>query len=126
MPNHSETQEKVQDPAAESCTTILFQKISALLKTITLTSSTIINKFLGLSIIFPNIEKQIRNLNTQNMISLLKKPLDLASYLQLWQKISTLYVSLHLLVKYMLKSAYKNVFYLSLNHMIMDLCTGLI
>ena len=37
-------------------------------------SSTIINKFLVLFIILPNIEeKQIRNLNTQNMTSSLKK-----------------------------------------------------
>ena len=39
-----------------------------------LTSSTIINKLLGLPILFPSREeKQIRNLNTQSMISLLKK-----------------------------------------------------
>ena len=65
---------KVQEPAAESCMTILFLKISVLLKTKKLISSTIINKFLVLFIILPNIEeKQIRNLNTQNMTSSLKK-----------------------------------------------------
>ena len=75
---------KVQEPAAESFTTILLLKISVFLKTIKLPSSTIINKFLELSItfpgdlvsiIFPNLEeKQIRNLNTQSIISLVKKP----------------------------------------------------
>ena len=65
---------KVQEPAAESCKTILFLKISVLLKTMKLISSTIINKFLVLFILLPNIEeKQIRNLNTQNMTSSLKK-----------------------------------------------------
>ena len=55
---------KVQEPAAESCTTILFLKISVLLKMIKLTKSKIINKFLVLLIIFLSIEeKQIRNLN---------------------------------------------------------------
>ena len=75
---------KVQEPAAESCTTILFLKISVLLKTMKLTLSTIIIKLLGLSIIFPNIEeKKIRNLNTQSIVSLVKKSLDLATNLQL-------------------------------------------
>ena len=65
---------KVQEPAAESCMTILFLEISVLLKVMKLISSTIINKFLVLFIILPNIEeKQIRNLNTQNMTSSLKK-----------------------------------------------------
>ena len=65
---------KVQEPAAKSGTTILFLKISVLLKTMKLISSTIINKFLVLFIILPNIEeKQIRILNTQNMTSSLKK-----------------------------------------------------
>ena len=48
---------KVQEPAAESCSIILFLKVSVLLKTMKLTLSTIINKFLGLCIIFPNIEE---------------------------------------------------------------------
>ena len=38
---------KVQEPATESCATILFLKTSVFLKTMKLTSSTIINKFLG-------------------------------------------------------------------------------
>ena len=60
---------KVQEPAVKSCTTILFLEISVFLKTMKVTSSTIINKFQGLSIIFPNIgEKQIRNLNSQSII----------------------------------------------------------
>ena len=72
---------KVQEPAAESSMTILILKISVLLKTMKLISSTIINKFLVLFIILPNIEeKQIRNLNTQNMTSVLKKAL-------IWQAI---------------------------------------
>ena len=53
------------------CQTMLKFKetISVLLKTMKLKSITTINKFLGLSIIFQKIEKQIRNLNTQHMIS---------------------------------------------------------
>ena len=64
------------EPAAESCTTTLFLKVSVFLKTMKLTSSTIINKILRLPIIFPNIEeKQIRNLKSQNIIRVwLKKP----------------------------------------------------
>ena len=87
-----------------------------------LRSSTVINKFLGLSIIIiPNLgKKQVRNLNTQNMISFGKLIGVVAKNQHL------ICVSPHLLVKYMLKSGHNSIFYLSLNHMIIDPCSSLI
>ena len=56
----------------------------------------------------------------------LKKPLFGKLFAVVAKNQHLISVSPHLLVKYMLKSAYKNVFYLLLNHMIMDQCSGLI
>ena len=121
LSNHKKCQtvlklkKKVQELAADCCTTILFLNISVLL-TLKLTPSKIINKFLGLFNIFPNLEENyIRNLNTQNMISLLKKP-RFGNLIAVESKNQHLvFVSPHLLVKCMLKSAYKNVFYIKLH-----------
>ena len=91
VPNRSETQEKVQEPATESYMTILFLKISALSKTMKLTSSAIMNKILGsLYYISKFEEKADKKFKYTKHDKFPKKAL--ICYLHLCKKFSNLYL----------------------------------
>ena len=83
---------KVQESAAESCTSILFLKNFVILKTMKLKSSTIINTLLGLSIYISKYKGEADKKFKYTKHDKFAKKALIFGNLQLWQKVSTSYL----------------------------------